>query len=474
MAHIFISYSHVDIQFINDLVPFLQRKFRGCTIFYDEDISGGEAWWKRILKEIAACDLFIYLLSNDSLESTYCREEFREALHLQKSCLPIIVRRKTDIGGAPAELESKIRDLNHIDMSRGFKDREATAKLYKSIQQVPGFRNNSRLIAGIIGSVLILAGLFGVLPGMLSQRATPTPIGTQMTVLRTSTVPTSPATLVIHTPTTNMVASIDAVRTQSVVSVTATRWTATPTLTATLTDEQRAKLPVARNADWKPIIRDFDSVKMVLVPAGCFTMGTESGGDNDERPTAKICFATPFWIDQTEVTNAQFAAFKGQAGRSSHWPEANRPREKIAWFEARDFCAKRGARLPTEAEWEYAARGPDNLVYPWGITFVSGNVVYSGNSDNQTADVGSKAGGASWIGALEMSGNVWEWVSTIYRPYLYDPKDGRENNNDTDSARGLRGGSWYNLDFVVRSAGRNRAAPSAQDDDIGFRCARSG
>jgi formylglycine-generating enzyme required for sulfatase activity len=73
-----------------------------------------------------------------------------------------------------------------------------------------------------------------------------------------------------------------------------------------------------------------------------------------------------------------------------------------------------------------------------------------------------------------MSGNVWEWVSTIYRPYLYDSKDGRENNNDTDSARGLRGGSWYNLDFVVRSAGRNRAAPSAQDDDIGFRCARSG
>ncbi len=148
----------------------------------------------------------------------------------------------------------------------------------------------------------------------------------------------------------------------------------------------------------------------------------------------------------------------------------------LTWFEARDFCAKRGARLPTEAEWEYAARGPDDLIYPWGNDFVDADVVYRGNnSDGNPADVGSKPGGKSWVGALDMSGNVPEWVSTIFDPfkypYPYRKDDSRENMEDKHSERGMRGGSWSSQPNEVRSAYRFGNSPSL-GDFVGARCAR--
>lgn len=133
MSHIFISYSRADKHFIDELMPLLNRTFADDKVWIDQDISGGVDWWKHILQAIAASDIFIYLLSNDSLESSHCQAEFSEALRLKKLCLPVIVRPKTEISKAPAKLEKEIRRREWVDMSGGFKDHKAITSLYAAI-----------------------------------------------------------------------------------------------------------------------------------------------------------------------------------------------------------------------------------------------------------------------------------------------------------------------------------------------------
>jgi formylglycine-generating enzyme required for sulfatase activity len=227
------------------------------------------------------------------------------------------------------------------------------------------------------------------------------------------------------------------------------------------------------NAGWTPYSRDFGGIEMVLVPAGCFMMGSNDGRD-DEQPVSEQCFDAPFWIDLTEVTQADFERLGGVKAGANSFDGDQRPVESITWFEARDFCAARGLRLPTEREWEYAARGPENLTYPWGNAWNENNAVWSGNSNNQTADVGSRPAGRSWVGALDMSGNVWEWVSSLYLPY--DSQENREVDTEirTDVQRVLRGGSWNNGNTdILRSANRFRNSPDGWIGSLGFRCARS-
>lgn len=223
--------------------------------------------------------------------------------------------------------------------------------------------------------------------------------------------------------------------------------------------------PVESNEDWRERTRRFDDIEMVQVPAGCFTMGS-TYGRRDEAPPHEVCFDEPFWIDRYEVTN-------GQYGSDGPLPGEDRPRTNITWFEARDFCASREARLPTEAEWEYAARGPDNLIYPWGDDLSNDRLVFDRNTPSDTAAVGSRPDGVSWVGAFDMSGNVWEWVSSIYRPYPYSRTDGRENANDTESRRVFRSGIHSYIDYGVSTSIRFWLYPEERDWFVGFRCARS-
>jgi len=223
--------------------------------------------------------------------------------------------------------------------------------------------------------------------------------------------------------------------------------------------------PVIENSDWRPMPKTFNNVEMVLVPPGCFDMGENGEG-------GRQCFDNPFWIDRTEVTNIQFDSFDGQASQPVFQPDTNRPRQNITWYEAKVFCDKRQTRLPTEREWEYAARGPDNLMYPWGNTFVANNLVYGQNIPSETSNVGSKPNGVSWVGALDMTGNVPEWTASFFQNYPYDANDGRENTAGGGASRVIRGRSYAILDVdVLRSTFRSMST-SAIYSVAGFRCAR--
>ncbi len=248
-------------------------------------------------------------------------------------------------------------------------------------------------------------------------------------------------------------------------------------------DEARAF--EGRNSNWEPFEWVVGDISMMLVPAGCFKMG--------EVPDAfEVCFDAPFWVDKYEVTNGQFASLGGTAGRTGSWSDADRPRERITWFEARRFCELRDSRLPTEAEWEYAARGPSALRYPWGSPFIVVNSVNKDNSDNETAPVGSHPHGSSWVGTQDMSGNVLEWTSSFWGgpedpnsqwawsgtgtgDYPYDATDGREadTGSRTDVTRVLRGGSLNYGGYQSQSTYRLRFNPDDWNYYIGFRCVRS-
>jgi len=252
-----------------------------------------------------------------------------------------------------------------------------------------------------------------------------------------------------------------------------------------------ARAGVTRNADWTPTTEVINGVEMALVPAGCFQMGsTEDEIDDafelcetyrgncdrawfeDEAPPHEVCFEEPFWIDVTAVTNEAF----GSVGCEEDSSGPDQPRNCVTWINALAHCEARGARLPTEAEWEYAARGPDGLIYPWGNDFVADNVVYEGNSSGQTANVGSRPGGVSWVGALDMSGNVLEWVNDWYLETYYGLLvDGAVNPQGPGSVYGrvLRGGWWYADSYNLRAANRDVGIPDGGLILNGFRCALS-
>ncbi len=232
---------------------------------------------------------------------------------------------------------------------------------------------------------------------------------------------------------------------------------------------QRAEAGVTRNADWTPYTEIINGVEMALVPAGCFQMGSTSG-ESDEQPIHKVCFDQPFWIDVYEVTNEQYGEVA--AGYRRYSSALNQPRICITWHNAKAHCESRGARLPTEAEWEYTARGPDSVVYPWGNTFIADNVVYGDNSDGRTWAVGSKPEGISWVGVYHLSGNVWEWVNDWYGGYSSE-RQVNPTGPDNGTLRVWRGGSWYYDASYLRSSDRGGINPGYKYDNGGFRCALS-
>ena len=223
---------------------------------------------------------------------------------------------------------------------------------------------------------------------------------------------------------------------------------------------------------------------MVFVPAGAFTMGTNAADaagsnlrqNNDALPQHTVT-VPPFYIDKTEVTNAQYKRYCDATGYSvpPHWKkgtypegEAESPVTHVNWWEASAYAAWAGKRLPTEAEWEKAARGTDGRLYPWGNTW-DGTLVVIARDKPQP--VGTKPGGASPYGALDMASNVLEWVQDWYGPY---PGARHTYPEYGTQYKVLRGGFFWGAGIEVMSTTFYRSVnrPGTRHSAIGFRCAK--
>ena len=252
----------------------------------------------------------------------------------------------------------------------------------------------------------------------------------------------------------------------------------------------------------------------VLVSAGSFMRGADDDNSQPDEAPIRLIGLDAFYIDETEVTNTQFASFLNAEGIESGLYESwidnqddekllgllgdgfeplpgfeNHPVIEVTWNGADAYCAWAGGRLPTEAEWEYAARGPEGHVYPGGDVFECGRLnaddetvidefVGEGGAGcdgfNRTAPVGSFPSGASWVGALDMAGNVWEWVNDWYqRDYYALAPDMNPPGpvSNPDNLKVVRGGSWFKGYISDRASFREHNEPTETLNDVGFRCA---
>lgn len=237
---------------------------------------------------------------------------------------------------------------------------------------------------------------------------------------------------------------------------------------------------------------------MVVVAGGPFTMGRDNGPLH-EQPAHQISLPT-FYIDQDLVTVAEFAVFvqakgprdpKGEMYLDAYDPDvrmhqrdgawipdkgfASYPAGEVSWYGALAYCRWRKKRLPTEAEWEKAARGTDARLYPWGNEAPRPDLAFFGAMRGQTVPVGQYPRGASPYGVRDMAGQVWEWTTSLYRPYPYDPRDGREDLSVVAS-RVARGGSSSSSAEGLTATSREIISSMRTQTGhayIGFRCVKS-
>ena len=471
---IFISHAHEDAAFAHRLADDLRNNGWRAWIA-PESIRPGEKWGEAIDRGLDESGVFVVALTPAALQSRWVRDETYVAIELEKKgrarFIPLdakrcdvpslwsVYQRVSFLGRYQDGLTSLLAELGATDaFSTADKRMPPSSPLpaRPPAAQVPAesistpqpprspsaypLRNPLLLVGGGILALVILV-IVVVLISQMSP-ATPAPPTQRPTVPPTVAVTPMPPTM---TPT------------------------ATPPLGAT-------RVAVK------------DGMVMVYVPAGEFLMGSadsDKDAQSDEKPQHTV-YLDAFWIDRTEATNAQYkkCAQAGACKASGYASDSkyngdNQPVVGVSWDAAQAYCQWAGRQLPTEAQWEKAARGAqaDGRIYPWGNQPATCEYAVmsdgSGNGCGEDAPwpVGSKPKGASPYGALDMAGNVWEWVADWYEEKYYANSPSRNPIGPSSGQyRVLRGGS-FGLDArYVRGAFRLRAAPGYWYPDWGFRC----
>ena len=490
MAMIFLSYSREDLATMHLIKQALQQT--GASVWTDENLTPGTSnWTKAIDKSLRECDAIVTLLSPTAYHSKWVDSECGKATAYGKEIFPILIE------GDPRDaIPLSLWGIQRIDLRKDF---DGGVKELIEALQLRGYSRADLLINKQDQITSATVGEINVIEASVStgERKKREPGNDRTLFRRIAIVVFIGLVLTAGVFLLNNlgVLNID-LGEKSIVTFEATE------ILDTHVPEEEKPIVVGLAATPEPVsgmglsrVSEFDGMEMVYVPEGTFTMGTtdadiykllsenldwERSWIEDEQPTHEV-YLDGFWIDKYEVTNALYAICV--AAGVCHPPKQRKyyndsqytshPVVYVNWNYAKVYCEWVGRRLPSEAEWEKAARGVDGRTYPWGESINCNYAQYS-ECDDDTIEVGGLPKGSSPYGAMDMAGNVREWTADWYDAEYYDvsPKA-----NPTGSSSGelhvMRGGSWDSIPGLVRSADRDVGFPEDWYEDLGFRCAIS-
>lgn len=448
MAQVFISYSRKDLDFVNQLAADLKNA--GLGVWYDvSGITGGSRWRTEIENALQNSQYVVVVLSPDSITSEWVEREFLFASDINLKIIPIMYRQ--------CKLPLNYLNLNYIDVrEKNYQNKfpDLLQALAVEPSKVPT-KKQSYSVKKIATAVGVLFLLVAVLLGIKNSGI----------LYSLSLGPTSTATSLPFEP-----------------------------------------------ISLQETINSGDA-EMLLIPAGSFTMGNEINNTladckkysskcqrrwfEDEAPS-QVIYQTDFYIDKYEVTNVMYQACvqegkclpplkTASSTQESYYDNprfANYPVVHVNWDMANIYCQWRRTRLPTEIEWEKAARGDNGNAYPWGNEFAAENSNFCDlncstsdasreydDSYKEIAPSDSYFKGASQYGVYNMSGNVEEWVENWYQVYPGGDPTGSDFFSPPQKYRVVRGGSWKSTIDWLRTTNRDPKVPKSADDYTGFRCA---
>jgi hypothetical protein len=417
MSQVFFSYAEEDGPLVGELAQGLESHGYG-TWYYQRDCRvPGQRWWRRVLAAIDESQIIILLISPASLQSAQVDREVDWAIAAGKPLIPLLhqVTRPQVVSDSPGrEWLAAIGTAIDISSSEGA----------QTVQQ--------KLAAGIEANGIAPAGEAGQPPKPVPEVLEPPP------VIETGLVLPAGCSWFEEPPD------------------------GCPVEDATAYAEWVSKRgPVS-------VINEQSGIELVWVPPGHFMMGSVRGRD-DEKPVRRVKL-DGFWMGRTPVTVRQFQlVMKGVPPRFNE-QGAQHPVVAATWDEAAAFSKRIGLALAPEQYWEYAARGSDGRVYPWGNNWEPALCQCKENlhGHERTAPAGSIPRNASWCGALDMAGNVWEWCQDVY--HLNPEAAGAATTGPV--RRSLRGGGWGCDAFECRCSCRLGAPPTNRSPMVGFRVAR--
>jgi formylglycine-generating enzyme required for sulfatase activity len=514
---IFVSYANPDTEIAHRLAEQLRRNGHRVWIA-PESILPGEKWVAAISRGLDSSGVFLLVLSPHAVASRWVNDETNAAIASanrgELRFLSVLIA-PTDM---PALWKSRQYVSLHEDYSRGFNKLLAvlSGEPFTPLSRPESSDAESRSAPwwvkalGISALILVmaLAGIAFYLAlgksAQVGQVVSPSVLGVASADLQSGQ---STATQTAANQNGPLAEGADTPEPTD---------TAPPTLSPTMTPTPEPQ-PVLGDTRTRTLPGGIE-IEQVYVPAGSFIMGDSDVLPNDESPSHEVTL-DDFWLDKTEVTNVQFAAFvtdtnytttaerngwstvflsnqeamlsganwrSPQGGTSSRNGLDDHPVVHLSWDDAYAYCDWANGRLPTEAEWEYAARGQTGSIFPWEGGFDANRLNHCdrncptswanlGIDDGYgfTAPVGNYLDGASWTGALDMAGNVWEWVNDWYQSGYYETSPGiNPLGPETGTKRVLRGGSWIDDEKKVTSFVRYQGSPEGSNNTLGFRCAQ--